>query len=187
MRAVFSDHPWIAAEGFWQLAAQEADWPVRIIGVDTLLPGHSGGLLCSERLAWLQGSLEAAPDVPTLVAMHHPPFETGIGHMDDIGLEGREAFAELIAKHPQVALVTCGHLHRSIRTNLGGRSVITAPSTAHTVQLDIARDAASMFRMEPPGYLLHWWSGQGLVTHHACTAASEGPYPFFDGSGKLML
>ena len=47
--------------------------------------GESGGLLCGDRLAWLEQQLAAAPATPTLVAMHHPPFTTGIGHMDDIG------------------------------------------------------------------------------------------------------
>ena len=64
---------------------------------------------------------------------------------------------------------------------------MTAPSTAHTVQLDIARDATPLFRMEPPGYLLHWWSGEGLVTHQVFSAPTEGPYPFFDEGGQLLL
>jgi hypothetical protein len=53
--------------------------------------------------------------------------------------------------------------------------------------LDIAEDAAAMYRMEPPGYLLHWWNGDGLVTHHVSAVASLGPFPFFDDSGKLIL
>ena len=186
MRAAFPAHPWVPATGFWQYAAQESHWPVRIIGLDTLNPGESGGLMCAERLAWLEQQLAAAPATPTLVAMHHPPFTTGIGHMDDIGLTGREAFGDILAAHPQVQLVVCGHLHRNIRATVGGRAVMTAPSTAHTVQLDIARDATPLFRMEPPGYLLHWWSGEGLVTHQVFSAPSEGPYPFFDDGGQLL-
>jgi hypothetical protein len=80
-----------------------------------------------------------------------------------------------------------GHLHRNIRATVGGRSVMTSPSTAHAVQLDIAENAEPMYRMEPAGYLLHWWNGSGLVTHHVPAIKSSGPFPFFDDSGKLLL
>jgi len=187
LRQAFPDHGHVAADGFWQFAVSRPDWPLRIVGLDTVKPRESAGLLCPDRLAWLDATLAAAPDLPTLILMHHPPFATGIGHMDDIGLDGREAFAEILSRHPQVELVVCGHLHRNIRTTVGGRAVMTAPSTAHTVQLDIARDAKPMFRMEPPGYLLHWWSGTGVVTHHVPVVQADGPHPFFDDGGKLML
>eukprot|EP00952_Eustigmatos_sp_NYUAD-ZCMA_P004637 20410-Eustigmatos_ZCMA.PRE.1 len=64
--------------------------------------------------------------------MHHPPFEAFLDYMDGIGLrEGRDALAELIAQHPQVCRVLCGHLHRSVQTHWAGTVVQTAPSTAH--------------------------------------------------------
>jgi 3',5'-cyclic-AMP phosphodiesterase len=187
MRAVFPDHAHIPAQGFWQFACQEPGWPLRVIGLDTVRTGESGGELCEERLRWLKDRLTEAPSTPTLIAMHHPPFETGIGHMDDIGLSARASLEALLSQHPQVELIVCGHLHRNIRATVGGRPVMTAPSTAHTVQLDIAHDAPAMFRMEPPGYLLHWWSGTTLVTHHVCSAPSDGPYPFFDAHGHLLI
>jgi Icc protein len=154
MRQVFRDHPGIATQGFWQFALQHDSWPVRIVGLDTVMPGDSAGSLCDERLSWLEDVLRQSPETPTLVVMHHPPFSTGIGHMDDIGLERRHAFARLIKEHPQIERIVCGHLHRHIHTLVAGRSALTCPSTAHTVQLDLARDAAAEFRLEPAGYLL---------------------------------
>jgi 3',5'-cyclic AMP phosphodiesterase CpdA len=187
MRAVFDQHPWIEPEGFWQFATDHPAWPVRILGLDTVKPGESGGMLCDQRLRWLDDTLSEHPAQPTLVIMHHPPFVTGIGHMDEIGLDNAEALADILREHPQVELVTCGHLHRCIRSQIGSRAVMTAPSTAHTVQLDISVQAPAMFRMEPPGYLLHWWSGMGLVTHQVHAVESDGPYPFFDDNGTLMI
>jgi 3',5'-cyclic AMP phosphodiesterase CpdA len=187
MRKVFKDHPWISEHGFWQFDASSPDWPLRIIGLDSVNDGQSSGLLCQSRLEWLEDTLMLEDSKPTLIMIHHPPFQTGIGHMDDIGLEGKEEFAKILDRHSQIELVICGHLHRNIRATVGGRAVMTGPSTAHTVQLDLATDAASMFRMEPPGYLLHWWNGTGLVTHHVPAVFSPGPFPFFDDSGKLLL
>src|SRR3989344_2288508 len=46
---------------------------------------------------------------PVVIAMHHPPFRTLIGHMDDIGLrEGADALEAIVARHPQVERVICG-------------------------------------------------------------------------------
>lgn len=187
MRNVFIDHPYIERSGYWQFVAQKSEWPIRIIGLDSTNKNQSSGFLCESRLNWFEDALIEHPGKPTLVMIHHPPFKTGIGHMDEIGLEGVEAFTKIVKNHPQIELVICGHLHRNIRATVGGRAVMTCPSTAHTVQLDLAEDAEAMFRMEPPGYLLHWWNGNGLITHHVPAVSSAGPFPFFDDTGKLML
>lgn len=152
--------------------------PVRIVALDTVVPGQSGGTLCGNRLEWLDRALSDAPHRPTIVAMHHPPFLTGIGHMDRIGLSQREDLARIIAAHPQVERIICGHLHRSITTRFGGTLASTCPSPAHQVALDIDGDAADCFVMEPPGYHLHWWSGGQLVSHAAVVGDYPGPYPF---------
>lgn len=172
-------------DSFLQFAIDD-DYPLRIVGLDTLIPGQGGGELCAERLSWLDNTLGQKPDAPTLVIMHHPPFETGIGHMDKIGLKGREDFAAIMARHPQVELILCGHLHRTIRADVGGRPALTCPSPAHQVALDIDPQAPSQFRMEPPGFMLHWWNDGRLVTHTAFIGDYDGPYPFFDPDGKLI-
>ncbi|NBX55555.1 MAG: phosphodiesterase [Betaproteobacteria bacterium] len=187
MRQVFPHHPWLEPQGFWQYRAQASDWPFQILALDTVNAGESGGRLCPQRLNWFAQQLEQSPHVPTLVMMHHPPFATGIGHMDAIGLADAASFADILRQHPQIDLVICGHLHRNIRATVGGRAVMTAPSTAHTVQLDVAPDAGAMFRMEPPAYLMHWWSGTGWVTHHVNAVQSPGPYPFFHPDGQLIM
>ena len=48
--------------GFIQYAVE--DGPVRLVALDTLIPGESGGRLCAERLAWLDGRLAEAPERP---------------------------------------------------------------------------------------------------------------------------
>lgn len=183
MRAAFPDHDYLPRSGFLHWISEE--WPVRIIGLDTLVPGQSGGALCAERLAWLDETL-AASDRPTLIAMHHPPFQTGIGHMDRIGLDGAGDFAALLMRHPQVKRVLCGHLHRSITVGMGSAVVSTCSSPAHQVALDLRPDAESRFVMEPPGFDLHHWTGQGFVSHRAAIGHFDGPYPFFDPAGQLI-
>lgn len=184
LRRAFADGGYLPASGFLHYAVD--DHPLRIIGLDTLIPGQGGGELCAERLAWLARTLAARPAAPTLILMHHPPFATGIGHMDRIGLQGRQAFAALLAQHPQVQRVLCGHLHRTIHAQVGGRAVLTAPSTAHQVALDLREQAPSAFRMEPPGFMLHRWADDMLVSHVANIGDFAGPFPFFDENGALI-
>lgn len=187
LRAVFPDAPGADAGRWWQFAIQRDDWPLRIIGLDSVCPGESGGELCSDRLQWLSRQLRDGPHTPTLLALHHPPFATGIGHMDDIGLRGADRLEALLDKNAQIELVVSGHLHRCIRASVGGRAAMTAPSTAHAVELNLSRSAAAMFRLEPPGFMLHAWVGNRLVSHQAFTQQSAGPFPFYGDDGQLKL
>lgn len=184
MRDSFPDHPYLRQwEPFLQFAIDEH--PVRIVALDTLIPRQGGGSLCGERLAWLDRTLAAQPDRPTVVALHHPPFTTGIGHMDRVALDNVTGLDTVIRRHPQVERVIAGHLHRPITARFAGTVASTCPSPAHQVALDIAPDAADDFILEPPGYQLHWWNGSQLVTHTAYIGEFDGPYPFRVG-GKLI-
>lgn len=184
LRQSFPDHPYLQQwEPFVQYAID--DHPVRLVALDTVIPLQGGGELCSDRLAWLDRTLAQQREAPTIVALHHPPFTTGIGHMDRIGLKGADGLAQVIAKHPQVERVIAGHLHRPITQRFAGTVASTCPSPAHQVALDIAPDAADNYVLEPPGFQLHWWNGSALVTHTAYIGEFEGPYPFRVG-GKLI-
>ena len=154
--------------------------PLRLIVLDTVVPAEGRGQLCERRLAWLDERL-AEDDRPTIIAMHHPPFATGIAHMDAVGLEGAEALEEILLKYRHVERVMCGHLHRSIQCRFGGTVASTCPSPAHQVALDLSSDGPDCFVMEPPGYQLHAWLGGRLVTHTCVVGSFEGPYRFREG------
>ena len=97
LRAAFAGDGYLPADGFLQFAIE--DYPVRLVALDTLIPGEGGGLLCSTRLAWLDHVLASAPARPVLLMMHHPPFLTGIERMDRAGLQNSQAFAAVVARH----------------------------------------------------------------------------------------
>jgi Icc protein len=163
LRDSFPDHRYLhTASPFLQYAID--DFPLRIIALDTVIPGQAGGTLCDERLAWLDGAL-AASDKPTVVALHHPPFVTGIGHMDSITLESSAKLEQIIARYRHVERVIAGHLHRPITVRFGGTIASTCPSPAHQVALDLTMDAVAGFVMEPSAFHLHWLNGARLVTH----------------------
>ena len=184
IREALAAEGYLPAHGFLHYAVEQG--PLRFVGLDTLVPGQGGGELGAERLAWLDATLSLRPDVPTLVLMHHPPFLTGIAHMDRIGLQGREGFAAVMRRHDQVEAILCGHVHRPMHARVGGRPAMISPSPAHQVALDLRPEGPSAFRLEPPGYMLHRWQDRQLVSHTAVLGDWPGPFPFFDASGKLI-
>ncbi|HSN21382.1 MAG TPA: phosphodiesterase [Usitatibacter sp.] len=185
LRAAFPAHGYLRQGGRYMDYVID-DFPVRIVALDSTIPRETGGAIRDAQLEWLDATLRAAPARPTIVALHHPPFWTGIGHMDRMGLADPKPLEAVIARHPQVERVIAGHLHRNIVVRYGGTVASTAPSPSHQVALDLADDAQSRFVMEPPGFQLHLWrEGAGLVTHTAAIGDFAGPYPFFE-NGKLI-
>lgn len=185
LRAAFPEHAYLRGGGSHADYAVE-QFPVRIVALDSTVPRESGGRLDAGQLAWLDATLRSRPRTPTIVALHHPPFATGIGHMDAIALADPAPLERIIGRHPQVERVIAGHLHRTIVARFGGTIASTCPSPAHQVALDLADDAASRFMMEPPAFHLHLWrEGAGLVTHVAAIGDFDGPYPFYEGGALI--
>lgn len=178
LRSTFPDHTYLGVEGFIQYSINVRD--LRIIALDTTEPGQEAGRLCQARLDWLRAELARDVVAPTVIAMHHPPFQTLISAMDAIGLlEGAGELAAIVAVHPNVHRILCGHLHRTIFSGFAGTVASTAPSPAHQVALDLATNAPLAWTLEPPGFHLHVWGGGGpLLTHVVPVGDFEGPYPF---------
>jgi 3',5'-cyclic AMP phosphodiesterase CpdA len=153
---------------------------LRLITLDTAIPMEGRGKLCAKRLAWLDERL-GEDHTPTPVAMHHPPFLTGISHMDAIGLEGSIELEEIISRHSHVERLLCGHLHRSIQCRFGNTLASTCPSPAHQVAFDLRVDGPDCFVMEPPGYQMHLWRNGRLLSHTCAIGNYAGPYRFREG------
>ncbi len=186
MRTAYPDQPWASTEGPLHGVWEVAGW--RLVGLDSSIPGESGGRLGDAGLAWLAETLAEAPDTPTLVFLHHPPFLTGIRHMDVQNLADGEAFLKTLAAAPQVKHVACGHVHRAITAQAQGVALSIAPSPAHAVTLDLDPAGAPSFMMEPPMVrLFHAPAGGGpLVTHLSPVGRFSGPHAFFDADGGLV-
>jgi len=165
LRQAFRGDGYLPATGFLQYTIDE--YPLRLVALDTLIEGKGGGELCQERLSWLDRTLAEKPDRPTAVLMHHPPFATGITYMDQHGLQNAGDLAAIVARHPQIERILCGHLHRAIDRRFAGTVAGTAPSTAHQIRLNLIPGSRISFVFEPPGYQLHLWQEGGLATYTA--------------------
>jgi len=187
LTAAFADHRYLPRDGgFLQYAID--DWPLRLVALDTLVPGETGGALDAGRLAWLDARLAGAPDRPTVVFMHHPPFVTGMPAMDGMGMRPGDAaaLAAIVRRHPQVERIACGHVHRPIVRRFAGTVACTCPGTAHQVALDLAPERRLATVMEPPACLLHFWldTADGVVTH-VSPIGTPPVFTVFDGEKWL--
>jgi 3',5'-cyclic AMP phosphodiesterase CpdA len=128
---------------------------VRLVVVDSTRPGEDAGELDAHRLAALDATLEASPDRPTLIAMHHPPLATGFPAWDRMLFTASDlrALGVVVAAHPQVRLIVAGHVHRALAGTLAGRPVRAAPSTY--VQAELGPGPKVALTRERPGYVLH--------------------------------
>ncbi len=177
MKTVLGHLPGVAEdEEFVHYVVEQG--PLRLVMLDTLVPDRPHGELCPRRLDFLRRALAAAPDRPTVIVMHHPPFLCGIEHVDGIILREPDVFAGIVAANPQVQAVLCGHHHRMIISRIGTAIVQIAPSAAHQLELALVPGTPGGFVMEPAAFLVHRWDGGTLVSHLAYVEDFEGPYPF---------
>jgi 3',5'-cyclic-AMP phosphodiesterase len=140
--------------------------PLRLVVVDTTRPRENPGALDDERLEWLDDELAAAPDVPTVLAMHHPPLITGIPPLDEIGLPAadRRALGAVVERHPQVRRIVAGHMHRPVTSELAGRAVLAVPSTYMQARLDLLTNELQTVP-DPAGFALHVLRDGELISH----------------------
>jgi len=186
MRACLGDTGWLGPARDGPLHHVADIGPVRLVCLDSSIAGEAGGRLGDAALAWLDATLAAAPDRPTLVAVHHPPFRTGLVHIDAILLADGAKMEAVIRRHPQVGRVVSGHVHRSVTASFGGTTAMIAPGVAHQVALDLADSATALFVMEPPAYLVHTWTAAtGFVSHLHYVEAFPGPYDFAVDEGVV--
>jgi 3',5'-cyclic AMP phosphodiesterase CpdA len=148
-----------------------------IVTLDTLneaAPNHEG-LLCEQRLAFLEHALTSAPgDRPLLLFQHHPPFDTGLRYMDTIRLANPEAEWDVIARTRRPDYLFMGHLHRPIAGAWRGIPFHIQRALAHQVAFDLETEAHIPGSHEAPDYA-HVTVAQGQIIIHQCSFLYDGP------------
>lgn len=171
LRTAFGGTPWLPTTGKFLHYILD-DYAVRIICCDSVIAGETPGELCLDRLNWLDEQLSAVPDHPTIVALHHPPFYTGMTGSSAKGLsQGGAELDALLRRHSQVVRVLAGHVHRPITTSFGGTLAFAGPTTCYPFGLEIGPAQILSATNEPPAIGVHLWlpdatpTGPGLVSH----------------------
>ncbi len=163
---------------------------VDLVLLDSTVPGDHYGELDTATLQWLDATLAASPARPALLFVHHPPFKTGIAHMDEINMHNGGDLAALLRKHPRARMLAAGHVHRPIVTSFAGIAATICPAPNHAVALDLDGHMPASFLIEPPAFHVHAFFDDEdfgrVVTHTVPIGEFDGPFPFSDSEGNFL-
>ncbi|KQR38659.1 phosphodiesterase [Microbacterium sp. Leaf159] len=125
--------------GVWDLDG------LRLIALDTSVPGWHHGDLDDGQLAWLADLLREPAPHGTLLAMHHPPLPSHVPLFDILELRHQDELAEVI-RGSDVRGILAGHLHYSAHGTFAGVPVSVSSATCYT--MNVARPAADVNGMD---------------------------------------
>jgi 3',5'-cyclic-AMP phosphodiesterase len=103
------------------------------IALDSLQPGEASGHLEAEQLDWLRDDLEAHRGEPTLVFVHHHPWDIGLKWLDAMKLRNGDDLVGVLQGFPQVRWMICGHIHLDHVSQRGGLTMMSTPSTCFQI------------------------------------------------------
>lgn len=169
------DNAWIDDHGFVQGVLPTAAG--RFLFLDTVQPGQSAGIYCTERCRWLQGALIAANNQPVYLFMHHPPFDVNIPYLDNIGLENKRDFLDIIKGYGNIRHLFFGHVHRPISGSWRGIPFSTLTSTNHQVALNMEDTRAVNYSDEAPTYGIVLLNTDSTIVH---------TFPYLDNKPLLI-
>ena len=140
----------------------ESSHSLRVVVADTGMTGLHGGAFSDKDVETLLEQLANHPDVPTLLAVHHPPCRIGIDWMDPKSHEPWLSRLEnTIQSSPQLIGIVCGHVHVSAHTVVSGIRVSVSPAVAPQSRVELALiepdnpDGRILIERSPPGFSLH--------------------------------
>jgi 3',5'-cyclic AMP phosphodiesterase CpdA len=125
---------------------------LRIVALDTSVPGHHYGEVTDAQLEWLAGVLDVPAPFGTVLAIHHPPLPTVADLAVTVELREQHRLAPVLAG-TDVRAILAGHLHYSSFGTFAGIPVSVASSTCYTQDLAFeqhatrGRDAAQAFSL----------------------------------------
>jgi 3',5'-cyclic AMP phosphodiesterase CpdA len=105
---------------------------LRIVSLDTSVPGYHHGDLTDAQLDWLAGVLATPAPHGTLLALHHPPIPIPMMPAADvIELLDQQRLADVLTG-TDVRCILGGHLHYSTYSTFAGIPVSVASATCYT-------------------------------------------------------
>jgi 3',5'-cyclic AMP phosphodiesterase CpdA len=112
---------------------------LRVITLDTAIPGHHDGGLSDEQFDWLARELAGSAPHGTILVMHHPPITYRSPWMQLLNFREPERLREVIARS-DVRAILSGHLHVTSFGTLGPTPVFVAGGVSYVDDIGVPRD-----------------------------------------------
>jgi len=128
---------------------------VRVVSLDSSVPGADFGRIGAEQLEWLHSVLGRPTEFGSIVVMHHPPVSAATPLLAALELQEPQALLDICAAGG-VRLLLCGHYHHPMATRAHGMDVLVAPAVANTSDVaaadghEVARVGAGFAVVEIP-------------------------------------
>jgi len=125
---------------------------LRIITLDSTVPGHHYGDVSDAQLAWLESVLSTPAPHGTILAMHHPPVPSVLDLAVTVELRRQKHLAAVV-RNSDIRSIIAGHLHYSTTATFAGIPVSVASATCYTQDLNVpvggtrGRDGAQAFNL----------------------------------------
>lgn len=113
---------------------------LRVIALDSTVPGSHHGEISDEQYAWLGDILATPAPDGTVIALHHPPVPSLVEPISFVELRDQARFGEAI-RGTDVRAVIGGHLHFNTFSDIGGVPVSVASATCYTQDLNVEAGA----------------------------------------------
>ena len=170
LRSTLADQAHLPGNGdFLHYAVEEHT--LRLVALDSTSPGERKGVFCPERQAWLDAVLSEQPNRPTLLFIHHPPFDVDDHYVGGYRRpEEAAALTALVSRHPQVERLLCGHVHCPVERQWAGTLASVMPSIA----VDLRKGIDETEALQQPIYMLHRLSGETGLVSQARTVEIKG-------------
>lgn len=160
---------------------------LRIVSLDTTVPGYHHGELDPAQLEWLREVLAEPAPLGSILALHHPPVPTPLEVMAVLELHRQSELADVV-RGSDIRAILGGHLHYSTHSTFAGIPVHVASATCYT--LDLGADAARLLSGVDGGQsfdLVHVYddvivsSTVPLASHPEATGFSSEYRPMIEG------
>jgi len=162
------------ANGFVQFTIETPE--LRLICLDTAVPGTSAGHLCRDRLDFLDRELgQSSNGTKVMLALHHPPFDVGIPSLDAIRLLDSRGLEEVLDAHRSPEFIFFGHVHRAVQGLWKGLPYRIQKGINHQVALDFSLSTEIPLSFESPEFSIVTLRENGHLVIHTCDFLYNGP------------
>ncbi len=102
-----------------------------LVLLNTWVENRHHGRISQRCLRQLEKHLQDCRDQVNIIVLHHPPVRVNSEWLDEIGLQNRSEFLQVLDVCPGNALVLFGHVHQEVDQQSRKLRLLSTPSTCY--------------------------------------------------------